>query len=70
MDHRLLALQALFTKWKLNKVVIAQKCGMNEYTFKMKLYGKPNYSFTDLDYARITIAINELHHDISTLNLQ
>jgi len=58
------AIQNLIMRWKLNKVALAAKCGINAYTFKMKLAGKPHYKFTDGEVEKITEVLKELSNEI------
>lgn len=62
------AIKKLITDWKLNKVIIASKMGMNAYTFKMKLSGKyPAYYFTDAELIKLKAVLCDLGADISNL---
>jgi len=59
--------QELIKAWGLNKRTIAAKMGVNIYTFKMKLLGRPNYTFTDEENAKLISVLKELADDISHL---
>lgn len=58
------AILTLITGWKLNKAHLASKCGINAYTFKMKLAGKPPYKFTDSEVDKIAEVLKELSAEI------
>lgn len=50
----------IITKWKLNKNILADKAGINRYTFKMKLLERPNYAFTEDEIKEITKVLKQL----------
>lgn len=51
--------------WKLNKKLLAEKTGINPYTFKMKLLGTaPQYKFTPEEQERIAAVLRDLAKDI------
>ena len=57
----------LVLAWNLNKGLLASKMGVNAYTFKMKLAGKPPYKFTEADMEKLTEALRQLASDIETV---
>lgn len=51
--------------WKMNKTLLAQKSGMNPYTFKMKLLDtQPQYRFTEEEQDRIAAVLRDMAKDI------
>ena len=58
----------LINQWKLNKVLLASKMGMNAYTFKMKIAGNdPKYFFTGEQLDKLKDVLKELASEIGTV---
>lgn len=57
----------LVQAWNLNKALLASKMGVNAYTFKMKLAGKPPYKFTEADIEKLNEVLRQLAADIETV---
>ena len=62
---RLQTILSIVNGWRLNKVRLAFKMGMNPYTFKMKLGGESEqYQFTEYEINKLFQVLIELASDI------
>lgn len=60
--------QEIITAWKLNKEHLAARMGVNAYTFRMKMAGKPNYHFTASEIKALNDTLKDLAGDIANLD--
>ncbi len=62
-----LTLQDIVTNWNLNKTFIAEKMGVNAYTFKMKMNGRIYYNFTEDDLQKLAKVLGDMAADINSV---
>ncbi len=57
-------IQEIIKKWKLNKVLLASKLGLQKGTFQNKLDPNHNTQFTEDELVLLRLALIELRNDL------
>jgi len=64
-DAKTAAIISFIEMWKISKSMLAKRCGMSAYTFKMKmLETATQYTFTDAEIKKLSQVLRNMAQEI------